>query len=98
MLKRPNDNDKTPPDQPTTYHQLAQSSLALEGSGRFAVDAAVVGTAANAGSVYPAAGVVQGDLAVEPPLGDDLHPGPVGEPHEIAASIERLERQREGGE
>jgi hypothetical protein len=32
MLKRPNDNDKTPPDQPTTYHQLAQSSLALEGA------------------------------------------------------------------
>ena len=97
MLRRPNDNDKTPPDQPTTYHSLAQSGLALETGGRFAVDAAVVGTSPNAGAVYPAAGTPPADLAQEPPLGDDLHPGPVGEPHEIAASIERLERKR-GGE
>jgi hypothetical protein len=92
MIKRdPNEPDR---DLPTTYHALAQSSLALEGGGRFAVDAAVVGTTPNAGAVYPAAGVVQGDLAVEPPLGDDLHPGPVGEAHEIEASLRKQEPER----
>lgn len=95
MLRRPGDNDKTPPDQPTTYHSLAQSGLALETSGRFSVDAAVVGTSPNAGSVYPAAGVVQGDLGEELPTGDDQRPEPTGTPSEVASSIERELRQKE---
>jgi hypothetical protein len=95
MLKR-DPKDDTDPNAPTTFFEIAKAGLVLdEADGRFASQSAVVGSTENVGSIYPRSSVPNADVGVEEPLGDDLHPGPVGEAHEIAASIARLERERE---
>jgi hypothetical protein len=91
MIIKRDPNDKTKDDEPTTYHALAQAGIELEGTGRFAADVRVVGTTPTASGLYPAAGVVQGDLGEELPLGDDQRPEPTGTPAEQAASIARGE-------
>jgi hypothetical protein len=91
MLKRPNDNTKSD-DEPTTYHALAQAGIALEeGGGRFAAQQAVVGSTADAGSLYPAASVPNADVGEELPVGDDQRPEPVGTPSEVEASLREAE-------
>jgi hypothetical protein len=95
MTKR--ESNKTP-RAPTTYHSLASAGLELESSGRFAVDAAVVGSTPDAGSAYPAASAAQSDLVgIEAPTGIAIDAQEaVGEVFEIEASLARLERERSG--
>jgi hypothetical protein len=92
MLKRPRESNKTPPE-PTTFHQLAQAGLELEGNtGRFVAQQTVIGTTLV--TDYPASGVPNVDVGLEAPTGDDQRPEPVGTPAEIDASLERIERER----
>lgn len=100
MIIKHDPNDKTKDDEPTTYHALAQAGIELEGTGRFAAQTAVVG---RDPSPYPAqqGGPWAGADRVpsEEPLGEDIsRVEPCGTPTEVAISIERLERKREGGE
>ena len=89
MTKR---NNKTPLE-PTTFHQLAQAGLELEGGGRFAADVQIVGAAPT--TDYPASGVPQADAGLEPPTGENIDAlEPTGTPTEVLASIERAERER----
>jgi hypothetical protein len=91
MIKK-RDSDKDDP-APSSYFAMAKAAISLdEVGGRFA-DQRVVGSTKNAGSLYPASGVPNADTALEEPLGDDLRPGAVGTPAEVAASIARLERK-----
>jgi hypothetical protein len=95
MIKREPDD----PNAPTTYHEMARASIALdEAGGRFAA-ARVIGSTSNPAQLYPPASQpMSADVGVEPALGDDLHPGPVGTPAEIEHSIAQLERERERNE
>jgi hypothetical protein len=89
MIRR----DKTDPNTPTTYHALAQGGLELESGGRFAVDAAIVGRDPAPYPAQPAGSPWAGAQPVEPPTGLAIDAQePTGEPHELAASLERLER------
>jgi hypothetical protein len=90
MLKRPHENDKTPPE-PTTFHALASAGLELESVGRFAPDVQVVG--ATPTTDYPAASLPNADVGEEAPTGDDQRPEPVGTVSEIEASLRKAEAE-----
>jgi hypothetical protein len=94
MIKRDHSETRKP-DQPTTFHQLARAGLELETSGRFSVDAAVVGSTEDAGALYPAASPAQSDaVGLEPPTGEDLEfVEPVGTPAELRTSAAEREQE-----
>jgi hypothetical protein len=100
MLRRPGDTDRTDPNASTTYHALAQAGIELEGTGRFAAQTAVVGRDPAPYPAQPAGSPWASDpVPPEEPLGESVDDViPVGTPVEVQASIERLERKREGGE
>jgi hypothetical protein len=87
--------DKTDPNAPTTFHQLALAGLELEAGGRYAQDAQVTGTTPSVD--YPAASGPWSDpQPPEPPTGENIDAAePVGTPAEIEASLERIERESE---
>jgi hypothetical protein len=91
VIKR-DPKDDTDPNAPTTYFEVANAGIALEGGGRFAAQSAVVGSTPTPAELYPATSVPNADVGVEPPL-DDLHPEPVGTPAEVAASIAEREAE-----
>jgi hypothetical protein len=98
MIKR-DPNDKTDPNAPVTLFEIARTGIALdEPGGRFSASAHVVGTTPTVD--YPAAaGPWAGADPVpdEAPLGESVEDMiPTGTPTEVAVSIERLERKREG--
>jgi hypothetical protein len=93
MLKRDGDPNQTDP-APTTYHALAQAGIALdEAGGRFGAQPKVIGATPNPAQLYPPASVPNADIGIEPELGDDLAPEPVGTPAEVAASIAQREAE-----
>jgi hypothetical protein len=100
IIRRPGDNDRTSGNEPTTYHALAQAGIELEGTGRFAAQQAVVGRDPSPYPAQPAGPWAGADpVPSEEPLGESVERvEPVGTPAEVQASIERLERKREGGE
>jgi hypothetical protein len=80
--------------EPATLFDIARSGLD-EAGGRWAEqDARVIGSAAAAGSAYPAASAAQSDLVgEEPALGEAVADViPTGTPAEIEASLARIER------
>ena len=100
MIRR-NPEDRTDPSAPTTYFQIASVDIELEsGSGRFAAQSAVVGRDPAPYPAQPAGRWAGADpVPSEEPLGESVERvEPVGTPAEVQASIERLERKREGGE
>jgi hypothetical protein len=84
---------KKPKRDASTYFSRTIADQALELGGRFSATAAVVGSTPSAAALYPAASVPNADVGEEPPLGDDLHPRPVGTPAEVAASIAQREAE-----
>jgi hypothetical protein len=83
---------KKPERDASTYFSRTLADQALELGGRFSATAAVVGSTPNAGALYPAASVPNADVGAEPPLGESVEAvEPVGNPAEVAASIEREE-------
>ena len=89
--------DKTDPNAPTTYHELARTGLALdEAGGRYAQDTRVTGSTPT--TDYPAASGPWSDpQPAEPPTGENIDAvEPVGTVSEIEASIARVERERGG--
>jgi hypothetical protein len=80
--------EKTP--DALTYFQIAKRDQALDPATGISTRATIVGASANVGAAYPKAfQPMSADVGAEEPLGDDLHPGPVGTPSEVAASIAR---------
>lgn len=93
MIKR----DKTPPDQPTTFHQLALAGLELEAGGRYAQDTRVTGSDPAPYPALPAGSPWSDPQPIEPPTGENIDAAdPTGTPAEIEASIARIERDRSG--
>ena len=91
MIKR----DKTDPNKPTTFFELANAGIALdEAGGRYSAASRVVGSTPTAAELYPAAAQPNADIGEELPVGDDQRPEPVGTVSEIEASLARLERER----
>jgi hypothetical protein len=90
MIRR----EKTDPNAPTTFFELARAGLELEaGSGRHSATAQVVGSDAAPYPAQPAGSPWASDpVPVEPPLGESVEDMvPTGTPTEVAASIERAE-------
>ena len=73
MLKRPNDNDKTPPDQTNNLSRPYASRARLEGTGRFAAQSAVVGRDPSPYPAQPAGSPWASDpVPPEEPLGESV--------------------------
>jgi hypothetical protein len=106
MSNQPFNNDATPDErrdvvendrkqQGGSYHSLAQGDLALGRVGRHAAITPTTVVGADEQTKYPGADQVD-PVGTEPPLGVDLSAAPiVGEPHEIQASIDRLQKKPE---
>jgi hypothetical protein len=95
MIRR-NSKDRTDPSAATTYFQRAAADDEL--GGRFAGQPTVIGATPDAGALYPAASDAQANpVPPEEPTGVAIDAQePVGEMHEIEASLARIERERGG--
>jgi len=89
--------DKTDPNAATTFFELANAGIALEeAGGRFSAASRVVGSE-PVPTYPPASGPWSDPQPPEPPTGVEIDAQePVGEAHEVAASMERIERERSG--
>jgi hypothetical protein len=86
------ENEKRVRNPGTTFHQFG-SSEAAEARGRFSSisNPTVIGSTPTPASAYPAAFLQHDPVPDEPKLGVDINAmEPVGEPHELRASIASL--------
>jgi hypothetical protein len=86
--------DKTDPNAPTTFFELANAGIALEeAGGRFSAASRVVGSE-PVPTYPPASGPWSEPQPPEPPTGENIDAAePVGTPAEIEASLRKAEAE-----